>query len=266
MQAFRVAYDGHAYHGFQRQPDVSTVSDAILTALRELSVIGADAIPPGYAAAGRTDAGVSAIAQTVAFAAPEWLDPAAFNSALPADIRVWAHAEAPSDFHATHDADRRIYEYYLFCPTCVTDRLDAAVSRLTGTHDVTNLTPDQSGTVRTLTVEYHIEDPYFDIRFEADGFPRQFVRRAVTLLRSVSTGDRPLSFLDRVLAPEPLSGPNGIAPASPLPLLLVDVVYPMLSFEPAADTDPAITFQDRARTLHTRARVTDRIVARLSEL
>ncbi len=266
MQAFRVAYDGYAYHGFQRQPDVSTVSDAILTALRELSVIGADTIPPGYAAAGRTDAGVSAIAQTVAFVAPEWLNPAAFNSALPADIRVWAHAEAPSEFHATHDADRRTYEYYLFCPMCTTDRLDAAVSRLTGTHNVANLTPDQSGTVRTLTVDYRSEDPYFVIRFAADGFPRQFVRRAVTLLRSVSTGDQSLSFIDRVLTPEPLPGPAGIAPASPLPLLLVDVTYPMLSFEPAADTNPASTFQNRARTLQTRAQVTDRIITRLSGL
>ncbi|MFC6766564.1 tRNA pseudouridine(38-40) synthase TruA, partial [Natrinema soli] len=57
LRAFRVAYDGTGYHGFQRQPDVSTVEDAIFDALRALEVLDPDADKPaGYAAAGRTDA------------------------------------------------------------------------------------------------------------------------------------------------------------------------------------------------------------------
>ena len=44
-------------------------------------------------AAGRTDAGVSALAQTVAFDAPEWLTPRALNAELPAEIRAWASAD-----------------------------------------------------------------------------------------------------------------------------------------------------------------------------
>jgi tRNA pseudouridine(38-40) synthase len=76
MDAYRVAYDGRPFHGFQRQPDVATVEDALFDALRNLGVLADDAAKPaGYAAAGRTDAGVSAVAQTVAFEAPEWLTP-----------------------------------------------------------------------------------------------------------------------------------------------------------------------------------------------
>ena len=102
MYAFRIAYDGQPYRGFQRQPDVPTVEDALLGALRDLDVLPADAdTPPGSAAAGRTDAGVSALAQTVAFEAPDWLSPAAFNSELPESIRAWASADVDAEFHAT---------------------------------------------------------------------------------------------------------------------------------------------------------------------
>ena len=107
-RAYRVAYDGRPFHGFQRQPDVSTVADALLDALRDLGVAFDGDVPPGYAAAGRTDAGVSALAQTVAFEAPAWLSPAAFNSELPASVRAWAAADAPEGFHATHDAVERV--------------------------------------------------------------------------------------------------------------------------------------------------------------
>ena len=99
MHAYRIAYDGRPYHGFQRQPDVPTVEDAMLGALRDLDVLAGDAdTPPGYAAAGRTDAGVSALAQTVAFEAPDWLSPAAFNSELPESIRAWASADVDAEF------------------------------------------------------------------------------------------------------------------------------------------------------------------------
>jgi acetyltransferase len=62
-RAFRVAYDGRPFHGFQRQPDVPTVEDTLFDALRAADLLAADANrPSGYAAAGRTDAGASAAA------------------------------------------------------------------------------------------------------------------------------------------------------------------------------------------------------------
>ena len=117
MRAFRIAYDGREYYGFQRQPDVPTVENAIFDALDRLGVeIPAGGKPTDYAAAGRTDAGVSALAQTIAFDAPTWLTPRALNAELPADIRAWASAEPPSDFHATHHATQREYTYHCYWP------------------------------------------------------------------------------------------------------------------------------------------------------
>ena len=156
MRAFRIAYDGRPYHGFQRQPDVQTVEDALLDALVELDVIeevgaGTRPTPPGYAAAGRTDAGVSATAQTVAFEGPAWLSPAALNGELPADVRAWAAADADDGFHATHHAAEREYTYFLSDPDGQAERARTAVAVLSGEHDFHNLTPDDEGTVRALS-------------------------------------------------------------------------------------------------------------------
>ncbi|MUV89804.1 tRNA pseudouridine(38-40) synthase TruA, partial [Halapricum sp. CBA1109] len=38
MDAYRIAYDGRPFRGFQRQPDVATVSDTLIDALDSLGV------------------------------------------------------------------------------------------------------------------------------------------------------------------------------------------------------------------------------------
>ncbi|APX98048.1 tRNA pseudouridine(38-40) synthase TruA [Natronorubrum daqingense] len=243
-RAFRIAYDGTGYYGFQRQPDVPTVEGAIFDALVTLEVLSPDANKPaGYAAAGRTDAGVSALAQTVAFEAPDWLTPRALNGELPADVRAWAASDAPSDFHATHDAVRREYTYHLYAPRDSSlpsdegedafddDRFHAACDALSGHHDVHNLTPDDHNTERAPTLEAARDGPYFVVTVSAGGFARELVRRLVSLARSIAVGEAPLEKVDRVFAPEALPGHEGVAPAPPEPLVLTDVEYPDLVFE-----------------------------------
>jgi tRNA pseudouridine38-40 synthase len=235
-RAYRIAYDGRDYHGFQRQPDVATVSDAILDALRDLDVLAEDReVPPGYAAAGRTDAGVSAVAQTVAFEAPEWLTPAALNAELPADVRAWASATVPSAFHPTHDAAERVYTYYLHAPEASDERAATAATALSGRHDFHNLTPDDEGTIRELTVEVDRDGPILVLTVTAGGFPRQLVRRLVAVIEAVATGAASRDRVEQVLDAAPLDGPHGVAPAPPEPLVLSTVTYRDVSF--AGDED-----------------------------
>jgi tRNA pseudouridine38-40 synthase len=258
MRAFRVAYDGRPFHGFQRQPDVPTVEGRVFEALRESSVLDAAADkPPAYAAAGRTDRGVSAIAQTVAFESPEWLTPAALNGELPASVRAWASADAPAGFHATHDATSRTYTYHLHAPAADADRAREALSVLAGKHDFHNLTPDDSGTVRTLDPAIESDGDFLVIELRAGGFSRQLVRRVVALVRDVATGAAPLSKLGRALSPEPFSGPEGIGPAPATPLVLTEVSYPGLDFrvDPEAAASAQAVFEQRRVAAMTAGRV-----------
>ena len=264
MDAYRIAYDGRPYHGFQRQPDVPTVEDAVFDALRDLGVFSGDA-PPGYAAAGRTDAGVSAVAQTVAFDAPDWLSPAAFNGELPASVRAWARADAPAEFHATHHATAREYVYHLYAPDADAERARTALDRLRGEHDFHNLTPDDDGTVRDLSGSLVADGDYLVLTFRAGGFARQLVRRLVSLVRAVATGEAATEKVERVLAPDPLPGHEGIAPAPAYPLVLVGVEYPDLDFTIDADAAESAraVFGDRRAEWRTRARVAGEIAGRL---
>lgn len=263
MRAFRVAYDGRPFHGFQRQPDVPTVEGRIFSALEKLGV--ADGKPTDYAAAGRTDAGVSAVGQTVAFECPDWLTPAAFNSELPGSIRAWASADAPDHFHATHHAEYREYVYHLYTPETDLGRAEDALTRLSGENDFHNLTPDDENTIRNLRGDVRREDGYLVFRLRAGGFVREMVRRVVSLVQAVATEDADLEKVERVLGPEPIDGPEGIAPAPAYPRVLADAAYPELDFsvdERAAASARAV-FEMLGAERATRGRVAREVESRI---
>jgi tRNA pseudouridine38-40 synthase len=264
--AYRLAYDGREYHGFQRQPAVQTVEGELSAALTELEVLlPEDDVPSDYAAAGRTDAGVSALQQTIGFSGPEWLTPRALNSALPDAIHVWARTEVPPDFHATHDAVRRRYVYHLFAPKSDLERAQSAARRLSGEHDRHNLTQDDAGTIREMTITVSQDGPLLLVECAADGFLHELVRRTASLIRAVALGAAPLERVDRVLSATPLSGPDGIAPAPPEPLVLTDVRYPNIEFELDADAVQRArhTMRTRAGAARSQSGVLDRIAAGL---
>jgi tRNA pseudouridine38-40 synthase len=261
MRAFRVAYDGRPYHGFQRQPDVPTVEDAAFDALRDLDVLAADASKPeGYAAAGRTDAGVSAVAQTLAFECPNWLTPRAFNGELPEHVRAWASADVEGDFHATHDAASRGYDYHLYAPDADVDRASAALERIEGRQDFADLTAaSNADTTRTITEASATRDgDVLRVRVRADGFLWELVRRLVSLVHAVATGDRPLAAVDRALASARLPDHERVGPAPPGPLVLADVTYPNVTFEhdPQAAASAAAVFEAAHGDAVARSRVT----------
>lgn len=261
-RAYRIAYDGGPYRGFQRQPDVPTVEDALFDALRRLELLGPEASKPaGYSAAGRTDAGVSAAAQTVAFECPDWCAPSALNAELPDSIRAWASAAVPEDFHAGLAARRRRYVYHLHAPDAADEQLVAAADRLSGEHDFANLTTDDEGTVRSVAVDLDRAGAFVAVTVAADGFPRQLVRRLVTVLAEVGRGERTLDDVDRILDPEPLAGPEGVEPASPAPLVLADVAYDVdFEVDSEAREDARTAFETRQVDHEARARAAEAVL------
>lgn len=258
MRAFRLAYDGRGYRGFQRQPAVETVEDELFDALRALGVLEANAAKPErYAAASRTDAGVSALQQTVAFECPSWCRPRALNAELPMSIRAWASAAVPADFHATHDPTAREYTYHLHAPGADPGVARTVLDALSGTHDFHNLTLDETGTTRTLETAFATDGAFIEIRLRAGGFSRQLVRRVVSLVRDVAAGELPLSRVERVLSAESLSGPAGIGPAPAAPLVLIRVDYPDVTFDvdQEAASSAREVFTTRRANYATRSRV-----------
>jgi tRNA pseudouridine38-40 synthase len=109
-----LAYDGGAYHGFQRQENAEpTIQSVIEVALKQIAQAAVTVL-----GAGRTDAGVHAAGQVIAFDLDWRHSPGdlqnALNAVLPVDMAVRALSEAAPVFHPRFDALRRSYEYRLY--------------------------------------------------------------------------------------------------------------------------------------------------------
>jgi tRNA pseudouridine38-40 synthase len=108
-----LTYDGTTFHGWQVQPDLSTVQGELQQAI--FDVTGEAVLPQG---SGRTDAGVHALAQVASFALTANI-PAnnllrALNHVLPTSIRILTAEPAPPSFHARHSVLHKTYEYRIF--------------------------------------------------------------------------------------------------------------------------------------------------------
>src|SRR5438067_6784607 len=109
---FIVAYDGAPFAGWQSQSHRNTVQDHLERAFERIA--GTSVRVHG---AGRTDAGVHALAQCahadVTRRTPiDWV--AALNAHLPREIRVLRCVRAPADFHARYSAKGKIYTYRIW--------------------------------------------------------------------------------------------------------------------------------------------------------
>ena len=103
-----IEYDGTDYAGWQSQAHCTSIQDAVQAALSFVAGHPVVAI-----CAGRTDAGVHALGQSVHFLTASKHSPEIFvralNAMLPADLRVLAARERPQAFHATLDARSKRY-------------------------------------------------------------------------------------------------------------------------------------------------------------
>lgn len=106
------AYNGKNYHGWQSQPNASsvqeTLSKAVSVILRsETELMGA----------GRTDTGVHAKQMFAHFDTEENLETdflvAKLNSYLPKDIVIYRIIKVSEEAHARFDAVKRTYEYHI---------------------------------------------------------------------------------------------------------------------------------------------------------
>lgn len=233
-------YDGTDFHGWQRQPGLRTVQGVLEDAVRELFGIGVQ-----INGAGRTDAGVHALAQVANVVLDTDLAPdrlgKAIASRLPEDVQLYGAEEVDLKFHARFSATGRRYTYYVRTePTAifrrfahvVTTPLDieamrAAMTCLEGERDFASFTPIRSidgpttCIMRRAVIEDH--DEVIAVELEADRFLHHMVRVVVGTLLEVGRGKMPPERVEEILCKRDraLAGPT----IPPNGLFLMEVKY-----------------------------------------
>jgi len=246
--ALKIAYDGTAFHGQARQPGLPTVEGEVIRALTRARAIR-DPRASRFQSASRTDRGVSALGNVVAFDTA--LAPAAAARAFNAKARevwAWAAAAVPEGFSARR-ARGRWYRYAL-PPGHDPEPLDAALRGFVGEHDFRNFTRDRTRTVARIDAASASRDGVrVVLDFRAPSFRWNLVRRLVAAALLVEAGRAGPEDLQRALRESPRVD-FGLAP--PEPLTLMDIEYDV-AFEPVRDPTTAARvarlLQERTRAL-----------------
>ena len=214
----RLAYNGAAYHGWQRQNNAVTVQQRVEEALSAL--LSEDVTVNGCS---RTDAGVHARDYRISFGTETSIPPRGLiiglNDKLPDDIAALECTEMPSGFHARYDCKGKEYEYIIhnseiknpfYKDTAMRWRwpidaelLDSEAKDLIGEHDFKAFCCadcDKENTVREIFA--------FDVRREGElvkftvsgsGFLYNMVRIMVGTLLYIGSGKLPRGCIPSLL-------------------------------------------------------------------
>lgn len=225
--ALVLEYDGTHFHGFQAQAQQRTVQAVLEAAIARLTGTAAR-----VTAAGRTDAGVHALAMVASFESATAIPGAAFapalNNLLPRDLRVLESGIAREGFEARRECRWRGYRYrvlnrarptaldrnrVLWHPRPLAEgRMHQAAQALTLARDFAALASrEERSTNRTVfAVEVWRQGEEITLRIAGDGFLRHMVRALVGSLLLVGRGEREPDWLARALATgkRASAGPN----------------------------------------------------------
>jgi tRNA pseudouridine38-40 synthase len=213
-----IEYAGTRYSGWQIQKNARTVQGEIDRAVREVAGRGEFEL---YGA-GRTDAGVHALAQVAHLELYTQLTPAPLrhrlNDRLPADIYIRRAEKVPHRFHARHDALSRSYVYQIsrrksafFKPYVwwIKEPLDVAhmreaASAFAGMQNFASFTAEEPGEKSTKVLVERLElredGDLVLVRIIGSHFLWRMVRRLVGVLAAVGRGEltptQAAAFLD----------------------------------------------------------------------
>lgn len=261
--ALGIEYHGAAFHGYQQQHQLPSVQQSLQQALAQV----ADH-PVTLHAAGRTDAGVHATGQVVAFRTAAhrplhgWQRGA--NSLTPRSLTVNWVVEVDDKFHPRYSASRRRYMYLFYESAVVSPLLDdmavcspalddaamhRAAQQLLGERDFSTFRGAgcQSRTPfrRLDRISVHRASSLVVIDIEANAFLLHMVRNIAGALWQIGLGHRPVNWLEEILLAKnrALAGPT----APPQGLYLIEVEYPGYQFPQSALPGPLRALGDLDR-------------------
>jgi tRNA pseudouridine38-40 synthase len=232
-----VHYDGAAFRGWQLQPAERTVQRVLEETLARLLTV-----PTRVHAAGRTDTGVHAAGQEIAFDAADHWQVAdlhrGLNALAPDDVWIEQLSRAAADFHPRFHATARRYEYLVGTgPLAMSplrrgrlwvverpidiDALAAATRCIVGEHSFgafAKAGQPERGTLCQVEEASWTSRPNGDLCFEivADRFLHRMVRYLVSTLIEIGSGKRSGKELEELLAEDSTVRPPSPAPAGGL--------------------------------------------------
>jgi tRNA pseudouridine38-40 synthase len=248
----QVAYDGTAFHGWAAQREARTVEETLRGAVLEM-----DPRAGPLRGASRTDAGVHAQGQLVAFDASRDIAPRGWvlglNKHLPDDMAVRASCAVPPGYAPRFAARGKRYLYRVLVDD-VRDpqwrtrawrvpRLDRALlaceaESACGTHDFAGLRASGDArihTVRTLTrvaIESEADARIVAVVVEGNAFLYNMVRILVGTMVDVARGRLRAGAIARAIATRDRGAAGTTAPAHGLSLERVDVAMPAEAGDP----------------------------------
>ena len=238
-----IQYDGTNYCGWQEQPNGPSIQESVERALAR--ILGQRV---RVQAAGRTDAGVHALAMPATFRTASTTPLRAFvegiNCYLPDDIAVQSAEEVPNDFRVIGGSRAKTYRYTIYnarqrsplnrrTSWHVREPLDLTAMRTAaayfiGEHDFAAFRGQNCTAVtsrrRVDAVEIRQEGPCITIEVTGGGFLKHMVRIMAGTLVDIGRG----RFTPPLVA-ELLKSPNrclGGVTAPPQGLCLIEVEYP----------------------------------------
>lgn len=250
---FRVdfAYDGTDFAGWAKQPKLRTVQGELLAAMSK--IFGEDRHDFGMRVAGRTDAGVHALAQVCHFdLTPEQLKRAGrsrltakrLQSLLTQEIVIYDVQEVSHDFDARFSAIGRSYRYLIadgLCPKSPltsryelwveaeldTSLMQQAADSLVGLRDFGAFCKPREGatTIRELRkLKVTRSDDNIEVYLEADAFCHNQVRSIVGALIAVGANKLSLPELETILKGK--TRVSAFKVVAPHGLALTSIEYP----------------------------------------
>lgn len=221
--ALTVAYDGRAYHGFQRQHGTSGKTEPTIQEVLEQSLQNLYGQTFKVVGSGRTDSGVHAFGQVVHVDVPSYIPadrlPYALRPHLPSDVMVLRALKVSPDFHARYSARFKTYVYSIRLNPYVfpwerglvyathgvfdPDLIRRAMLLLIGRHDFYAFQKQGSSaktTVRTIDfLDLVVDDDRWWFWIRGDGFLYRMVRIMVGVLLAIGQGSLSIESLQQVM-------------------------------------------------------------------
>ncbi|MDE6715638.1 MAG: tRNA pseudouridine(38-40) synthase TruA [Muribaculaceae bacterium] len=243
----KLAYNGTGYHGWQRQPNASSVQESIENALATLF-----RKPTPITGAGRTDTGVNARLMYAHFDTGDQIDDIqrlirSLNSLLGNNIVIYDIIPVHDDAHARFDATQRTYKYFVLTQKSPFaypyswlayqpldfDAMNEAAQILLTTSDFTSFSKLHTDVKTNICDVTHArwtpvaDSPTsWEFTISADRFLRNMVRAVVGTLVEVGTGKITIPQFAEII--ESKNRCNAGTSMPPHPLILWSITYPYL--------------------------------------